>query len=826
MKHSVRYTKENRSRLWYSSWRIPRSHAVSLHLILLTLLALTLCKCGGGSGSTATSSDPQVSGNWQFKLATKGTSLDVNVSPLQGGFLLQTNGSITGQAVFSLVLPPQNSGSPITCNSGTANVTGTVSGQSVNLTAVMGTLDENGNPTMQTLNLKGGTLNSNNSAIQKGTWTLSAGYYLVINGKQNQFLPCGGGSQDTGTWDATLVPPLTGGFQGFFHSTTSTSFTNQDVSVSATFNQGPNVGAPTATVTGTLLFQDPVTLLNDYPCLTTASVNGTISGNSVLLQIFSTNGTVIGQIGQMSGSTNTTPSPVTFEKTQAGYVLHNPSGASPNQPGGGYLVTTKSCSNGDSGNLCLALGSSKACSQPVTLTPFALAFPPQLVGSTATSQTITLSNNTSSALTGLSLRFGDNDSNQFYPLPGADFNGVPNFTEQDTCLQQGTVSLDPGSSCVITVNFSPQESCPWLPQSQTQNGLVIGAAPATCPLPLTATLTITVPSGSADADNEFSVPITGIGLSRIVPSVPEIDFGAYALGEASSPQTLTFMNQSSSPITILPAGAPCAFPTTSLEPSQPRPPISSTGATLLPGIQFAETGASGAFNTGAILNEQNLNPPLVNAPTVAYFCDTDPPPSMGGSGLPNFLISHDECSGRTLAPFGHTGNSCSLQITFAPQPRTWTGITAGLDDFLQLNTSWCGDSNNPTEPNCEIDSGRFPVEIKTNAPSSLRMLPSAGMDFGTVIKGAASAPLTITLFNDPVDPLADTVTFTSKLIMGADYFEADTCPSSLPTNQSCTITVTFTPKVVGLDPGSIKFTYSTSTQSGLTQTIFLRGTGQ
>ena len=794
-------------------WRV-----ITLYLTALTLLALTLSGCGGSSSSPSNNSDPQVSGNWQFTLTTTGTSLAV--SPLQGGFLLQRNGAITGQAVFSIVLPSQNGGLPTTCNSGTATITGTSSGQSVNLTAVLGTLDAHGNPATQTLTLKDGSLSSNNSTIQNGTYNLTPGYANL----SGQLLSCGT-AQDTGSWTAMLVPALTGGFQGFFHSTTGTSFTNQDIAVSGTFNQGPNIGAATATVSGTLLFQDPVSLLNDYPCLATASVNGTISGSTVLFQVLSTNGTVVGQIGQTPGSGNP-PSTVTFDNAQGGYVLHNISGAKSGTSGGGYLITTKSCSGGDSGNLCLALGGSKACTQPVTLTPFSITFPPQLVGSTATSQTITLTNNTSSQLTGLGLRFGDIDSAQFYGFPGADFNGVPNFTEQATCSQNGTVTLDAGASCVITVSFSPQESCPWLPQS-TGGAIIQGAPPVVCPIPLTAALTVTVPSGSADADNEFSVPITGSGLSRLVPSVPEIDFGAEAVGEASPPQTLTFTNQSPNPVTILPASTPCTYPTTFAPPPSPRPPVSSTGAALVGGIQLASTGASGVPNSAPIMAQQTLSPPLVNAPTVAYFCDIDPPPAKGGSGKSNFQISRDSCSGQTLAPFGHSGNSCSLEITFVPQPKTWSTIGGvGLDDFLQLNTTWCGDANNPAEPNCEIDSGRFPVEIKTNPPSPLRMSPSAGMDFGSVIKGTASPPLTITLFNDPIDPMADTVSFASKQVTGADYIEADTCPSALPSNQSCTITVTFTPNVVGLDPGSIKFTYNTSTQIGLTQTIFIRGTGQ
>jgi hypothetical protein len=318
------------------------------------------------------------------------------------------------------------------------------------------------------------------------------------------------------------------------------------------------------------------------------------------------------------------------------------------------------------------------------------------------------------------------------------------------------------------------------------------------------------------------MPISGTGLSAVVPSVPEIDFGAEALGEESTAQTLTFTNQSVKAVTILPA-SPCAY-ASSGEPAIPRPPVSS-GA---PGLQLAETANIGLPNSAPIATPTQLIPLPIN-PTVGYFCDTDPPPSSSGSGLPNFRISQDGCSGQTLAPFGQPSNSCSVQITFVPQPITWTAAVtsgAGLDDFLQLNTTWCGDSNNPPGPNCEIDSGRFPVEIKTNPPSPLRMAPSAGMDFGMVIKGTASHPLTITLSNDPADPNAGSVNFTSKLVSGTDYIESDTCPTVLPSSQSCVITVVFTPTTVGLDPGKITFTYSTASEVGLTQTIYLRGMGQ
>jgi len=160
--------------------------------------------------------------------------------------------------------------------------------------------------------------------------------------------------------------------------------------------------------------------------------------------------------------------------------------------------------------------------------------------------------------------------------------------------------------------------------------------------------------------------------------------------------------------------------------------------------------------------------------------------------------------------------SCSIQITFAPQPST--PLTPALDYFLQLNTQQC---NHVTTTNCETDSGRFPVELTANVPSPLRMTPGAGLDFGTQTRGVAGNPLTITLYNDPKDPKAATVNLTGNLVVG-DYTESDNCSPSLVPGSSCTMTVLFQPKIVGFDPGTITITYTV----GQTQTIHLRGTGQ
>jgi len=478
--------------------------------LLLTLLAATtmLSACGGGSSGGSENSET-LSGNWQFTVANPpdGSFL----GGLQGGFLLQTNGSVTGAAAYAVSLPLL----PYPCNSGSAQITGTISGQDVTLTAVAGT---------QTFTLTG--MLSLDGSTMVGTYASTAG-------TAGDGAPCGTAQTEL-QWSAVLVPPITGPIQGSFHSTGGAAgLDEQDFLVSGALSQAANTGGSNATVTGNLSFLNSTTNLIDYPCFTSAAVTGQISGNIVNLQIVGTDGSTWGQIGEPAGSNGVTGvNPVTFASAQGGYVL--------NGVGPSYLVATTACPGnlgstttaGDYGDICLALGSASACQQPITLTPSALIFPAQALGSLPTTQTITLANASGASLGRLTLAL-------------ANSNGATNFTETDACGLAGAPSqgapfdLDSGQSCAITVTFAPQETC------------APGTPPAQCPSPLTATLTVTSPNNDAI----FTVPITGTGVSASAVSTREIDFGAEGVSEARPPQLLPFANHSGHPVQTLPSSS-------------------------------------------------------------------------------------------------------------------------------------------------------------------------------------------------------------------------------------------------------------------------------
>jgi hypothetical protein len=430
-------------------------------LILLLAGVMTLSACGGSSNNTQTVA-PSLSGNWQFTLAPPGDGSFLG--GLQGGFLSQASGSsVTGAVAYSIALPA--SPSPTVCNTGSAAVTGSLSGQSVTLSAVAGT---------QTFTLTG-TLSLNGETMV-GTYNSTAG--TAADGSA-----CG--NLETGLlWNATLVPPLTGQIEGTFSSVGgSAGLSEQQFLVtSGSLSQASNNGADNAAVTGSLSFE--IGTQSDYPCILSASVQGQISGTSVVLQILNSGGTQIGQIGTASGSSLQA---VTYDTSQGGYALQSLGGP-------GYAVYAPGCGGGtlespaDFGNICLAVSNTKACQQPFTLVPSALTFPSQVVGSSSTTQTITLTDASVSTLTGLTVTLANN-------------SGAGNFAETDNCGLDGapslgqTFNLITQQSCVITIAFTPQQSSS-----------------------LTATLTV----GSAGS-TPILVPITGAGSSASQSSAREFD---------------------------------------------------------------------------------------------------------------------------------------------------------------------------------------------------------------------------------------------------------------------------------------------------------------
>jgi len=250
-------------------------------LVVLVLLISASC---GGSSHAATGG--ALTGNWQINL-----SQNYPLPPTQisiSGFLSESSDGLTG----SVQGPTEISSNGKQNCGGVGLVTGTISGQNVTFS-----LDP------------GGTIFNFTGVISSDSTSMSGSYQALAGACFTK--------PTTGTWTASLIPPLNGSFTGTFNSNYMAALTGSGtpvpVPVSGSFTQSPNAGTSSATLTGT------VTAVG-YPCFTTASLTGTISGQNIYLSLYGYNGLQIGTLGQVE-QLGVPPIPAILTVTSTGFVV-------------------------------------------------------------------------------------------------------------------------------------------------------------------------------------------------------------------------------------------------------------------------------------------------------------------------------------------------------------------------------------------------------------------------------------------------------------------------------------------------------------------------
>jgi hypothetical protein len=256
-------------------------------IALLLALLLLMTACGGGSSSTVSSS-VSVSGNWQMKLQKGKTK----VIRTQSGFLLQNDDVVTGAVILT----------DFPC-SGVGSVTGSVSGTNVAFTVGL---------TGLTVNLTG-TLGSSQASM-------SGDYIILPSGCESAT----SNTQETGTWAASLVTPLSGNFKGTFTSRRLA----KALAVTGQVSQGQNTGISNAALTGNLS-------ITGY-CIAGANISGVVSGTAVVMNLVNPSGV---EVAQVTGTSTLDGTSVT------GTYQIIPQGSGGTPP----------CGSGDSGTVSLTL---------------------------------------------------------------------------------------------------------------------------------------------------------------------------------------------------------------------------------------------------------------------------------------------------------------------------------------------------------------------------------------------------------------------------------------------------------------------------------------
>jgi hypothetical protein len=419
-----------------------------------------------------------------------------------------------------------------------------------------------------------------------------------------------------------------------------------------------------------------------------------------------------------------------------------------------------------------------ASSQLLTPSPSSITFTNQAVGTTSAASVTTLKNNTTSAIAVSSIKASGS------------------FTQTNNCPG----SLNPGTSCTVSVQFSPANVGP-----------ISGA--------------VTVTDNSPDSPQ--LVVLKGAGVAALSISPAKLSFGTVPVGTTSA---------------TLPVAA-----------------INNTAATL--SLSFSSSANYTAFGAGttpcgtslgakaactiAVRFKPVMNGVANGALTVSYGGRLSPvniPLSGSGSGGGSGSLTFSPSSVTFINAVGTTSpaklitvtNSTGASLTISSFrasgnfAATRSGTTPCGGPLAASATCAVGVMFSPTVPGIIQGAVSFidtaaspqPLPLQGTAILPLSLSPSP-LTFGPQTVGTTSAVQTATLTNYQNIPVT-----LNSILASADFTAvaggATPCGASLSAGGHCTLNTNFTPSLVGTVPGAITVNYGTSGQ----QSFVLSGTGQ
>ena len=342
----------------------------------------------------------------------------------------------------------------------------------------------------------------------------------------------------------------------------------------------------------------------------------------------------------------------------------------------------------------------------------------------------------------------------------------------------------------------------------------------------------TTPGAFQTTCGEGCSPYPDAFLAKLSPSPfvmlspSSLNFGNQNLGTSSTPQSVTLTNSGEAPLSISSIVTSGDFSQTNTCPVGGSLPTGSNciiTVTFTPSVLGSESG-SVSITDNAPNNPQSVSLTGVGiAPLV-----TLSPTSLSFGNQPVGITSGQQTSTLT-----NTGNA-TLMITSIQV----TGINSG--DFAQSNN--CGTSV-PAGGGCTITVTFTPsvlgsesasVGITDNAPNNPQSVPLTGAGVAALV---TLSPTSLSFANQPVGitsgPQTSTLTNTGNatLMIGsiqvagantADFAEINNCGTSVPAGGGCTITVNFTPSVLGSESASVSITDNAPNNP---QSVPLTGTG-
>ncbi len=496
-----------------------------------------------------------------------------------------------------------------------------------------------------------------------------------------------------------------------------------------------------------------------------------------------------------SGATNLTDLQFSVTSGAAYFAVSPATTCMASLPHGGYcyIFITFAPTNTNAVFGTLTISSASNAASPVTVSLQGNGIPPstlttsvseidfgnQTTGQTSASQTLTLSANGASSVSGLS-----------FSVPnGSGFN-----------LQAGTcgTTLAKNGSCTELVSFSPSQT-----GYQTANLTISSTTPYVPPV---------------------TVLLTGTGIAPAIiqPSPAQLNFGSVIINQTSAQNQLTITNGGGSALTGLALQVSGNFALALNNCPSTLNPGSSCTASLtftpaqsgqLSGNLSITTTTAGATNVNVPLTGYGLTagsltiaPSSVNFGTETLNQSTAPQPftllNTGGgaaNGLSITTTGNFSVSGQTTCATSLAGGaSCTIYIVFTP---TSVGSLSGQ---LQVSSTTQGVS--------KVYAG---LTGNGKSGANLTVTPTQ-LSFPNTAVNTTSAAMTFVLSNP------GSATASGINIQSTGSFSNSTCTASLAAGASCTVSVYFSPQQQGALTGT---TTATSTTIGVSAVqVSLSGT--
>jgi hypothetical protein len=369
-----------------------------------------------------------------------------------------------------------------------------------------------------------------------------------------------------------------------------------------------------------------------------------------------------------------------------------------------------------------------------------------------------------------------------------------------TCANPGTLAA--GATCTIAATFTPSGT-----------GTQLG--------------TVTI---STDASNSPQmVSLSGTGVVPTTLSANGVPFGFVALNQTSAVQTVTLINNQSTPLGIV--SLVVSGPGFALDPSTTcANPGSLAGRTsCVIGLTFKPT--TPGMQTGSLVIKTNAS----NSPQTVTLTGTEIGTTTLSASAVNFaFVSVNQPSAiQQITLSNH--QSATLHISslvvsgtgFALDPSTTCAnpgtLAAGANCTLAFTFTPAGLGPEMGSATVNSDASNSPQTITLNGTGVVPTTLSANaLQFGMVALSQISAIQTVTLMNNQSSALGITSLGVSGTGFALDPSTTCANPGSLAGRASCTIALTFTPAALGTQSGALTITTNANNSP---QTVTLKATG-